>query len=98
MELFLVTFCIMAMAIFGMAIGVVFGRAPIAGSCGGLGAVDGSGNCQSCSRPCRARRSRKGFEPQALSHEEQHPREGSGSSSSPGTTATLQDFRNPGTR
>lgn len=56
MALFLVTFFIMALAVGGMAIGVMLGRAPIAGSCGGLNAVDGNGTCQSCSRPCRSRR------------------------------------------
>ena len=56
MALFLVTFFIMALAVGGMAIGVMFGRTPIAGSCGGLNAVDGSGACQSCSRPCHARK------------------------------------------
>ncbi len=58
MGLFLVTFAAMALAVLGMAIGVVFGRAPIAGSCGGLNAVDGSGQCQSCSRPCKTSRRR----------------------------------------
>ncbi|NND91988.1 MAG: (Na+)-NQR maturation NqrM [Granulosicoccus sp.] len=56
MALFLITFGIMVLAVLGMAIGVIFGRTPIAGSCGGLNAVDGSGTCQSCSRPCAARR------------------------------------------
>jgi hypothetical protein len=56
MALFLTTFFIMTLAVGGMAIGVMLGRAPIAGSCGGLNAVDGSGACQSCSRPCRSRK------------------------------------------
>ena len=61
MSLFLITFCLMALAVAGMAIGVIFGRAPIAGSCGGLNAVDGSGKCLACSRPCRkARRAQAG--------------------------------------
>ncbi len=55
MALFLVTFFIMTLAVLGMAIGVVFGRTPIAGSCGGLNAINGSGECRSCSRPCKAR-------------------------------------------
>jgi hypothetical protein len=59
MGLFLVTFGVMALAVFGMAIGVVFGRAPIAGSCGGLNSVDDSGECQSCSRPCSTSRRKK---------------------------------------
>lgn len=56
MALFLVTFLIMALAVAGMAVGVMFGRNPIAGSCGGLNAVDASGACTACSRPCRQRR------------------------------------------
>lgn len=56
MALFLVTFCVIALAVAGMAVGVVFGRRPIAGSCGGLNAVNGSGACVACSRPCRQRR------------------------------------------
>lgn len=56
MTLFLTTFFIMLLAVAGMAVGVALGRAPIAGSCGGLNAVDDSGNCLSCSRPCKTRR------------------------------------------
>ncbi|ASJ73855.1 (Na+)-NQR maturation NqrM [Granulosicoccus antarcticus] len=56
MAMFFVTFGIMALAIAGMAIGVLMGRSPIAGSCGGLNAVNGSGECQSCSRPCSSKR------------------------------------------
>lgn len=56
MELFLVTFLMMSLAVAGMAVGVIFGRAPIAGSCGGLNAANGSGACQSCSRPCKTRK------------------------------------------
>lgn len=56
MTLFLVTVCIMALAVCGMAVGVIFDRAPIAGSCGGLNAIDGSSECKSCSRPCQARK------------------------------------------
>ncbi len=55
MTLFLVTFFIMMLAVAGMAVGVMFGMSPIAGSCGGLNAVNGSGECQSCSRPCKSR-------------------------------------------
>jgi len=44
------------LAVAGMAIGVMFGMSPIAGSCGGLNAVDGSGACQSCSRPCKSKK------------------------------------------
>ncbi len=56
MALFIVTFSIMLLAVVGMAVGVLFGRSPIAGSCGGLNAVNDSGECGACSRPCSARR------------------------------------------
>ncbi len=69
MALFFVTFGIMMLAICGMAIGVIFGRTPIAGSCGGLNAVNGSSACQSCSRPCKSRQSAR----QANAEPEQQP-------------------------
>lgn len=56
MEMFLITFGVMVLATIGMAIGVIFKRDPIAGSCGGLNAVNGSSACQSCSRPCSSKR------------------------------------------
>jgi len=59
MELFVVTFFIMALAVAGMAVGVIFGMNPIAGSCGGLNQVDGSSACTTCSRPCSTRLRRK---------------------------------------
>lgn len=55
MELFLVSFGVLMLAVGGMAIGVMCGRTPIAGSCGGLNNRDGSA-CQTCSRPCNSRR------------------------------------------
>ncbi len=53
METFLITFLIMALAVAGMAIGVLVGRRPIRGSCGGLGAL--GLKCGNCSRPCERR-------------------------------------------
>lgn len=41
METFLFTFAIFLIAIGGLAIGVMAGRAPIKGSCGGLACVKG---------------------------------------------------------
>lgn len=41
----------------GMAIGVMFGRRPISGSCGGLGAstgADGKTSCSLCQNPSEA--------------------------------------------
>ena len=37
MNTFLITLLVVGIVIAGMAIGVMFGRKPIAGSCGGLG-------------------------------------------------------------
>jgi hypothetical protein len=41
----------------GMAIGVMFGRRPISGSCGGLGSTtgpDGKSSCSLCQNPAEA--------------------------------------------
>ena len=54
MGLFLVTFVIMALAILGMAVGVMLGRNPIKGSCGGLSTIQGI-DCF-CSKPCEKKR------------------------------------------
>ncbi len=38
----------MLIVVAGMAIGVLFGRRPIAGSCGGLGALGIDAECEIC--------------------------------------------------
>jgi hypothetical protein len=45
MSIFIATFIIMAIAIIGMAIGVLLGRPAIKGSCGGLNQVGLAGSC-----------------------------------------------------
>ncbi|SER02765.1 thiamine biosynthesis lipoprotein [Nitrosomonas sp. Nm51] len=50
---FLAAFLVMAIAIAAMAIGVMMGRKPIAGSCGGLGRL-GLGCDGGCGKPCSA--------------------------------------------
>jgi len=45
----LVTFAVMLAVIGAMAIGVMNGRRPISGSCGGLN----SGGCELCSGKCK---------------------------------------------
>lgn len=45
----LLAFAIMLAVIAGMAIGVMYGRRPISGSCGGLNA----GSCELCSGKCK---------------------------------------------
>ena len=47
----LLSFLIIAFAVTAMAVGVMAGRAPIKGSCGGVG---GRG-CELCSGTCRRR-------------------------------------------
>ncbi len=41
MQTFILTFAILLVAIAGLAVGVLAGRAPIKGSCGGLACVKG---------------------------------------------------------
>jgi len=45
----MMSFVIIALAVTGMAIGVIAGRDPIKGSCGGLN----GGGCELCSGKCR---------------------------------------------
>ena len=45
------------MVVLGMAIGVLFGRKQLSGSCGGVAndwSMDGSANCSLCSTPDKA--------------------------------------------
>lgn len=44
----LFSFLILALAVAGMALGVMRGRKPIQGSCGGLDAIGLSGECEIC--------------------------------------------------
>jgi len=48
MTTLLFTIVIMAMIVAGMAIGVIFGREPIKGSCGGLNNVGVEEDCEIC--------------------------------------------------
>ncbi|MFQ5658290.1 MAG: DUF539 domain-containing protein [Candidatus Methylomirabilales bacterium] len=48
MEIFLISFAVMVIALLGMGIGVLFGRQGIKGSCGGLS----SGGCGICTERC----------------------------------------------
>ena len=45
MSVFIATFIIIAIAVLGMAIGVILGRPAIKGSCGGLNQVGLAGSC-----------------------------------------------------
>ena len=44
----LVTFAVMLLCVAGMAVGVMAGRQPIAGSCGGIGATGVESSCTLC--------------------------------------------------
>jgi len=48
MILFLITFALISLAFAGLAIGVIMGRKPIKGSCGGLNQMDMSAGCEIC--------------------------------------------------
>ena len=53
MEIFIFSFVVIALAVIGMAIGVLFGRRSIKGSCGGLSSVEGlDAECPICSGTC----------------------------------------------
>ena len=48
MSTVLITFSILLLIFVAMSIGVVFGRKPIAGSCGGLKTMGEMGDCAIC--------------------------------------------------
>ncbi len=46
--IYLISFLVFALIIAGMSIGVIAGRAPISGSCGGVGALGIDQKCDLC--------------------------------------------------
>ena len=57
MDMFVVTFGVIVFLVLIMAIGVMFGRKPIAGSCGGYKELDVE--CAAgCKNPCAKRKAR----------------------------------------
>ncbi len=50
MGVYLISFGVMAIVVIAMSVGVLFGRKPISGSCGGVGAALGEKNysCDIC--------------------------------------------------
>jgi hypothetical protein len=48
METFVLAFILMGVVVAIMAVGVMFGRQPIKGSCGGMGAVGIDAACELC--------------------------------------------------
>lgn len=62
MQTILLVFIIMGLAILAMAIGVIFKRKPISGTCGGLNAIGLQGECEICGgngQKCEENSSRK---------------------------------------
>lgn len=69
MEMFLVTFGVIVLLVLLMAVGVLFGRKPIAGSCGGYKALDIE--CAAgCKKPCDKRLARMKAQQEAAALEE----------------------------
>ena len=48
MTLFLLTFCIIFTLVLAMSVGVILGRGPIKGSCGGMSALGIDTECDIC--------------------------------------------------
>ena len=45
---FIITFVVIAVVIAIMSVGVLFGRKPVQGSCGGLNIIGGRNECEIC--------------------------------------------------
>ena len=70
MGTFFVTFLVVALAFLGLASGVLLGRKPIAGSCGGYKAIDA--DCAfGCKNPCEKRQARMKAQAEADAEKEE---------------------------
>lgn len=59
MQVFLMTFFILAVVVIAMSLGVIFSNREIKGSCGGLNKIKGlEGSCK-CEKPCENRLKRE---------------------------------------
>ena len=57
LEIFIITFVVLLIVVVAMAVGVIFGRGAIKGSCGGINNIDGLDSaCDFCSEPCEKRK------------------------------------------
>ena len=64
MSTFLITLAVIVLVVGAMAIGVILGRKPIAGSCGGLATL--GDECEfGCKKPCSKRAARLQANPDA---------------------------------
>lgn len=69
MDVFLLSFAIVTLLVLLMAIGVLFGRKPIAGSCGGYKAVNAE--CAiGCKSPCKQRKARMRAQERLVLHDD----------------------------
>lgn len=48
MGTFIAVFIILLLVVAGMGVGIMFGRGPLKGSCGGMGSAGIEGNCDIC--------------------------------------------------
>ena len=48
MQILLMSFILFAVVILIMSVGVIMGRKPVQGSCGGLNRIDGMRECELC--------------------------------------------------
>ena len=61
METYIAAFVILALVMLALALGTLFGRHSIRGSCGGLADSDEfRKDCEGCDKPCRKRKEANG--------------------------------------
>jgi len=53
MEVFLASLLLIGIAVLAMSLGVILGRPPLRGTCGGIGQITGTG-CAQCRSGCSA--------------------------------------------
>ncbi len=70
MTIFIVVFVVMLTVVLAMSIGVISGRKPIGGSCGGLGAVGLESNCQCKGDKSQCKKKKLAQEDSSLIHRE----------------------------
>ena len=64
MASFLISFLVIAVVIIIMSVGVLFGRKPVQGSCGGMNNIQGMGECEICGgepQKCKEQNSNQSF-------------------------------------
>ncbi|CAA6816919.1 MAG: Unknown protein [uncultured Thiotrichaceae bacterium] len=58
MQIFLLTFLVLCLAVFGMSLGMILNKRELKGSCGGIANIPGMKSDCSCSNPCEKRKAR----------------------------------------